>query len=88
MKVARRVLYSGRVQGVGFRYQTNDAAQEYKVDGYVQNLPGGEVELFVEGEEETVTAFLNEVADRMGSKIHNAAVSLEAVTGVKGFCIR
>ena len=36
-----QILYSGRVQGVGFRYQTKQLAAGYEVIGLVRNLPDG-----------------------------------------------
>jgi acylphosphatase len=55
MRVARRYLISGRVQGVGFRYFTKDVADREGVTGWVRNLPDGRVEALVEGEHEAVT---------------------------------
>ena len=55
MRVARRYLISGRVQGVGFRYFSKDTADREGVTGWVRNLPDGRVEALVEGEEEAVT---------------------------------
>jgi len=55
MRVARRFLIGGRVQGVGFRYFAREAAMREGVAGWVQNLPDGRVEAFVEGETEAVT---------------------------------
>ena len=55
MRVARRYLISGRVQGVGFRYFAKDVAEREGVSGWVRNLPDGRVEALVEGEEEAVT---------------------------------
>jgi acylphosphatase len=46
---ARRVLVSGVVQGVGFRYYTRLRASELGLAGWVQNLPDGRVEVWVEG---------------------------------------
>ena len=54
MRVARRYLISGRVQGVGFRYFTKDSAQREGVTGWVRNLPDGRVEALVEGEADAV----------------------------------
>jgi acylphosphatase len=45
-----QVLYSGRVQGVGFRYQTKRQATGFEVSGTVRNLLDGRVELIAEGE--------------------------------------
>ena len=44
MRVARRYLISGRVQGVGFRYFAKDVADREGVTGWVRNLPDGRVE--------------------------------------------
>jgi acylphosphatase len=50
MRVRRRFVVTGRVQGVGFRYFTHDAALREGVGGWVRNLPDGRVEAEVEGE--------------------------------------
>src|SRR5688572_33174665 len=55
MRVARRFVVSGRVQGVGFRYFTQDTARREGVTGWVRNLPDGRVEALVEGDAEAVT---------------------------------
>ena len=55
MRVARRLVVSGRVQGVGFRYFTREAAAREGVTGWVRNLPDGRVEAYVEGESDAVT---------------------------------
>lgn len=44
-----RVVYSGRVQGVGFRWQVNQVSVGFGVTGFVRNLQDGTVELLVEG---------------------------------------
>jgi acylphosphatase len=54
MLVARRFVVRGRVQGVGFRYFTQDTARREGVTGWVRNLPDGAVEVLVEGEAEAV----------------------------------
>lgn len=45
----RRILYSGAVQGVGFRWTAATAIRDVAVTGYVRNLPDGRVELLLEG---------------------------------------
>jgi acylphosphatase len=54
MRVARRYLVSGRVQGVGFRYFAQDIANREGVSGQVRNLPDGRVEVVAEGDEESL----------------------------------
>jgi acylphosphatase len=41
----RRVLYTGHVQGVGFRFTVRELAQRFAVTGFVRNLSNGKVEL-------------------------------------------
>ena len=48
---------SGHVQGVGFRYYTQDAARREGVHGYVTNLDDGTVEAVAEGEAEAMERF-------------------------------
>jgi acylphosphatase len=88
MDICKRVHYSGRVQGVGFRYTAQRLAEAFPVNGYVRNLPTGGVELVAEGAPEQVEAFLQAVARRMGGYIDRADVREEDCAGYKGFTIR
>jgi acylphosphatase len=56
------VLYTGRVQGVGFRATVRHLSRGYDVTGTVRNLPDGQVELVAEGMKEEVRAFLEGIA--------------------------
>jgi acylphosphatase len=57
MRVARRYVISGRVQGVGFRVFAQDAAAREGLHGWVHNLPDGRVEIAAEGDAEAVDRF-------------------------------
>jgi len=46
---AKRYFVSGMVQGVGFRYFAQRAAEKLQVSGFVRNLPDGRVEVFAMG---------------------------------------
>ncbi len=59
------VFFTGRVQGVGFRYQTLQVAKEFEVSGCVRNLPDGRVQLEAEGRRTEVEAFVTAVEERM-----------------------
>ena len=75
MRKRAHVCYSGRVQGIGFRYMAREVACGYEVTGFVRNLPDGRVEMAAEGEEEEVAAFLNAIkASQLGSHIRQADV--------------
>ena len=58
-KNAFHVIVSGRVQGVGFRYNTRNEAQRRKLTGWVKNLSEGSVEVFCEGDSKDVKSFLH-----------------------------
>jgi acylphosphatase len=57
------VVYSGRVQGVGFRMTVRQIACGYDVTGTVRNLPDGRVEIVAEGAKEELGAFLKGIAE-------------------------
>ena len=57
------VLYSGRVQGVGFRYTVKSTVAGFEVTGTVKNLDDGRVELYAEGERSELDEFLQAIRD-------------------------
>jgi acylphosphatase len=57
MRVARRYVLAGRVQGVGFRYFTVASASREGIHGWVRNRRDGAVEVAAEGEAEAVERF-------------------------------
>mgnify|MGYP000958545485 CR=1 FL=1 len=73
----RRVLYSGRVQGVGFRATACQTARDHAVVGSVRNLPDGRVELVAEGEGPVVGAFLAAIDRALGCWVLDVQVSSE-----------
>jgi acylphosphatase len=85
--VAKRVLYEGRVQGVGFRFSVKSITTGYDVVGCVKNLIDGRVELEVQGEESEVDEFLEAVLKSHLRRHINRFVMREIPlkSGVKGF---
>jgi len=76
------MVVSGRVQGVGFRYFTQDIANREGLTGHVRNLPDGRVEVVAEGEAEALQRL--EVALWNGpshARIENVEVESTAPTG-------
>ena len=88
MTICKQVYYSGRVQGVGFRYTAQHVAQEYDVAGFVRNLPDGRVEVKVEGSPEQAEGFLSALAQRMSGYIEEAKAVDEPPQGAKEFHVR
>jgi acylphosphatase len=86
--ICKHVYYTGRVQGVGFRYTAQHVAAGFAVAGYVRNLPDGSVELVAQGEADQVEAFLKSVATRMAGYIGRATVTDESPGNFQGFHTR
>lgn len=77
----KKLLYSGHVQGVGFRYTAQSIAAGFDVTGYVRNLPDGRVELVAEGSPAELQAFLDAVDQELGVYIRDAKTSNEPPSG-------
>ena len=58
MNKAMKLIIQGKVQGVGYRRWFEQQAQELKLKGYVKNLPTGEVEALVAGDEQVIQELL------------------------------
>lgn len=61
MRKRAYILYSGLVQGVGFRWTAREIAQELAVCGWVRNLQDGRVEIEAEADEEVLTYFMDKM---------------------------
>lgn len=61
--IAKRVIFEGRVQGVGFRYSVKQIALGFDLVGTVKNLTDGTVELEVMGDGDEVSEFIDEIVE-------------------------
>ena len=85
----RTCHFSGRVQGVGFRYTVNHAASRYALRGYVKNLPDGRVELVMEGDEKDMETLVAEISRQMSGFIKDVKCESSKATGeFKDFTVR
>lgn len=83
------VLFTGHVQGVGFRYQTLQVAKEFEVTGFVANLEDGRVQLEAEGQAPEIRAFVAAVESRLHGYIRKTDRSGgKRVPQFQGFSIR
>lgn len=88
-RVEIRVIVRGRVQGVGFRWFTQDAAQENHVAGWVCNRRDGTVEAELHGADAGVQAVLDAMAHGPdGAHVEDVTVTEVAPSPVSGFEIR
>jgi acylphosphatase len=87
--IAKRIIFEGRVQGVGFRYTVKDLSRGFDVCGWVRNLPDGSVELQVAGVSDEVEGFIREIVEEspVAGNIRNHVVEkippMENCTGFR-----
>ena len=87
--VAAEIFVLGDVQGVGYRFFAQRAAEELKLSGWVRNLPDGRVQVEAEGPRARVEELLARlrVGPRLAS-VTNVAVTWKAASGsARGFTI-
>jgi acylphosphatase len=70
-ETARHVIFSGRVQGVGFRYTCHRIASRYELRGFVKNLPDGSVEMLAQGHPEDIADCLADISESFAGYIRN-----------------
>ncbi len=83
------ITFTGRVQGVSFRWTTCRVAERFKVAGWVRNEQDGTVRCVVEGEVAELDAFVGAVQDAMAGNVGETRIRRGAARGEKeGFGIR
>ena len=74
-----RVIVSGVVQGVGFRFFTKYLAGRFELNGFVRNREDGRVELEAQGSEGALSAFLEELESSPPRSAHVSGVEVEEI---------
>ncbi|MCK5579803.1 MAG: acylphosphatase [Candidatus Omnitrophica bacterium] len=74
------ILYTGRVQGVGFRYTVQRIAVQAGLCGWVRNLSNGGVEILVEGDNEDIERLMQEVDAYFDGYIRDKEVARQPST--------
>ncbi|MFI5912340.1 acylphosphatase [Dactylosporangium sp. NPDC051541] len=87
--IRKRMLISGRVQGVYYRDTCRQVARAHGVAGWVRNLPDGRVEAVFEGDEGPVAALLTWCGDGPPeANVTGVEARDESVEGLNSFEIR
>jgi acylphosphatase len=82
----RRLLVSGRVQGVFFRAEAKRQADALGVRGYAKNLPDGRVEVVAEGDPDAVEALARWARQGpLRAHVTGVVATTEAPEGLAGF---
>jgi len=89
MKRSLHVYYSGRVQGIGFRFTAQRIAEGLRIGGWVSNLADGRVEINAEGSEDSLKEFIAQINGTFKSHIQDIRDEWGPAQGeFKGFNIR
>ena len=72
---AKNVIFSGTVQGIGFRFTVSRIATRYDLAGYVKNLPDGSVEMLVQGENSEIECLVEDVKDSFKGYIRGCKIN-------------
>ncbi len=90
MRIARRYVITGFVQGVGFRFFVHACAERGGIDGWVRNAPDGRVEAEAEGDTEAMMQFERDIRHGpVGARVDEVDVSeMLATPTYRGFHIR
>lgn len=76
-----RIVFSGTVQGVGFRWAAERAANSIGLTGWVKNCPDGTVEVVCEGKEKDIHTFMAKIKKDMEHYIHSTDIKWENAKG-------
>ena len=83
------IFYSGKVQGVGFRYTVQSLANDLALVGWVRNLSDGRVEIYIEGTKEKIEQFCQQIEEHFEGYINGKEDKLiEVEEPFKDFRIR
>lgn len=71
---AKRIIFSGRVQGVGFRFTAHNIANRYQLVGWVRNLADGTVEMIAQGDADDVSDCIRDISEYFSGYVNDAKV--------------
>lgn len=74
-KVTVQVLFSGKVQGVGFRFRATEVAKSYEIRGTIKNLSNGGVEAMLQGEMQEIEAFVSDLVEVFEGHVGNVMMT-------------
>ena len=84
MRKRAHIMYSGMVQGVGFRWTARETAHDLAVSGWVRNLRDGSVEIEAEADEEVLEYFMRQIKKHFSSYIRKVTIEWIPPSGDTG----
>ncbi len=86
--IRRKLIFYGRVQGVGFRYRAYHAANLYGATGWVKNCHDGSVEMELQGQEETIDKVILSIEKSSWIVIENFVSKKIPIREERGFVVK
>lgn len=84
-----RLVFSGLVQGVGFRFTARSCAHGLGIKGYVRNMPDGAVELVCACSENECGKLIADIKSSLGRYIEDVRIEeVECEENFEGFNIK
>ena len=62
-QIAKHIIFSGSVQGIGFRFTAFNIANQYQLTGFVRNLPDGTVEMLAQGNPDDIANCIRDIQE-------------------------
>jgi acylphosphatase len=72
--VAKHIIFTGRVQGVGFRFTAHRVAGRHQLTGYVRNLPNGSVEMLAQGQLEVIDDCIRDIEEEFAGYVRETKI--------------
>ena len=72
--LAKRIIFIGRVQGVGFRFTAHRAASRRQLTGFVRNVPDGTVEMLAQGRPEDIDDCIEDIKEYFAGYIRETKI--------------
>ena len=74
-QIAKRIIFIGRVHGVGFRFTAFNIANRHELSGYVRNSPDGTVEMLAQGPSEIIDDCIEDIKESFSNYIRETKVT-------------
>jgi acylphosphatase len=73
-QIAKHIIFSGHVQGVGFRFTAYHIANRHKLTGFVRNLPDGSVEMLAQGTADDIDSCISQIQESFAGYVRQTFV--------------
>jgi acylphosphatase len=73
-QIAKHIIFTGQVQGVGFRFTAFNMANRHQLTGFVRNLPDGTVEMLIQGSSQAIDDCIRDIKEYFSGYIRETKI--------------